>query len=102
MASSAVPNLTRDDARVRAELLRIAIDSQRWIWQYATIILYVLVAWLVGLTLLFVAGKVLSALTLRSRIVPAAAEGHTNRAVAHQLRVTGQTVGRWRSSFLRR
>jgi len=46
--------------------------------------------------------KSAQALALRSRIVLAAADGHTNRAVAHQLRVTGQTVGKWRSRFLQR
>jgi hypothetical protein len=49
-----------------AELLRLAINNQRWIWQYATIILYVLAGWLAGLALLFVAGKLLSAWTLRT------------------------------------
>lgn len=42
------------------------------------------------------------ALTLRSRIVLAAADGHANRQVARQLRVTGQTVDKWRSRFLQR
>ena len=46
--------------------------------------------------------KSAQALALRSRIVLAAADGHTNRAVAHQLRVTGQTVGKWRSRFIKR
>jgi tetratricopeptide (TPR) repeat protein len=49
-----------------AELLRIAIDNQEWIWLYATIIFYIIAAWLVGLLLLFVIGKILSALTLQS------------------------------------
>jgi len=44
--------------------------------------------------------KSTQALALRARIVLAAAEGHTNRAVAQQLRVTGQTVGKWRSRFM--
>jgi len=44
--------------------------------------------------------KSAQALALRARIVLAAAEGHTNRAVAHQLRITGQTVGKWRRRFL--
>ena len=46
--------------------------------------------------------KSAQALALRSRIVLAAADGETNRAVAHQLRVTGQTVGKWRRRFLQR
>ena len=45
--------------------------------------------------------KSAQALALRSRIVLAAAEGHANREVARQLRVTGQTVGKWRSRFLK-
>ena len=44
--------------------------------------------------------KSAQALALRSRIVLAAAEGHANREVARELRVTGQTVGKWRSRFL--
>ena len=44
--------------------------------------------------------KSAQALALRSRIVLAAAEGHANREVARQLRVTGQTVGKWRGRFL--
>jgi hypothetical protein len=39
-------------------------------------------------------------LTLRSRIVLAAASGENNRAVAEHLRVTQQTVGKWRRRFL--
>ncbi len=46
--------------------------------------------------------KSAQALALRSRIVLAAADGHTNRQIARQLRVTGQTVGKWRSRFLQR
>jgi len=40
------------------------------------------------------------ALALRSRIVLAAAQGHSNRAVALQLRTTEQTVRKWRNRFL--
>jgi hypothetical protein len=39
-------------------------------------------------------------LALRSRIVLACASGLTNTQVAHQLRVTMPTVGKWRSRFL--
>lgn len=49
-----------------AHLLKIAIDNQRWVWQYAYATLYVVVAWLAGLAFLFLTGKTLSALTLRS------------------------------------
>jgi tetratricopeptide (TPR) repeat protein len=49
-----------------AMLLKIAIDGQKWIWQYATIVFWIIVVWLGGLVLLFFAGEVLSALTLRS------------------------------------
>jgi transposase len=45
--------------------------------------------------------KSAQALALRSRIVLAAAEGHANREVARTLRVTGQTVGKWRGRFLK-
>ena len=43
-----------------------------------------------------------SALALRSRIVLAAAAGENNRTVAERLRVTEQTVGKWRRRFLER
>jgi transposase len=42
------------------------------------------------------------ALALRSRIVLAAARGESNQAVAEQLRVSQQTVGKWRRRFLAR
>lgn len=38
---------------------------------------------------------------LRARIVLRCAEGLTNQAVAEELRVTGQTVGKWRRRFVR-
>jgi len=40
------------------------------------------------------------ALAQRARLVLACAAGKTNRRVAHELRVTKQTVGKWRSRFL--
>src|SRR4051812_46509848 len=39
-------------------------------------------------------------LALRARIVPAAADGRSNTAVAADLRVTLPTVGKWRGRFL--
>ena len=42
------------------------------------------------------------ALALRSRIVLAAASGESNQAVAEQLRITQQAVGKWRRRFLAR
>src|SRR3954470_2917791 len=39
-------------------------------------------------------------LALRARIVLAAADGHTNTAIAADLRVTLPTVGKWRQRFL--
>src|SRR3954467_2218566 len=39
-------------------------------------------------------------LALRSRIVLACAEGLNNQAVARRLRITPQTVGKWRGRFL--
>lgn len=41
-------------------------------------------------------------LALRARIVLAAADGHTNTAIAADLRVTLPTVGKWRKRFLDR
>jgi transposase len=42
------------------------------------------------------------ALALRARIVLACAEGEDNTAVARKLRVTKQTVGKWRARFVAR
>ncbi len=40
------------------------------------------------------------ALALRCRIVLACADGHSNTAVAGQLRISNPTVGKWRSRFV--
>jgi Tfp pilus assembly protein PilF/Zn-dependent protease with chaperone function len=48
------------------QMLRMAIDNQKWVWEFAWITLFILAGWAIGLMLLFVAGKMLSALTLRS------------------------------------
>jgi transposase len=40
------------------------------------------------------------ALALRARIVLGSADGATNTAIARELRLTKQTVGKWRSRFL--
>jgi len=42
------------------------------------------------------------ALALRSRVILLAAMGRSNTEVAHALRVTKQTVGKWRSRFVSR
>jgi transposase len=42
------------------------------------------------------------ALALRARIVLLSATGMSNEAVAREVRVTGQTVGKWRRRFLER
>ncbi len=44
--------------------LKMAIDNQRWIWEYAWFGGYVLCAWLVGLLLLYLCGKMFSVITL--------------------------------------
>ena len=45
--------------------LKMAIDNQRWVWQYALIVLWVLLAWVGGLAVLYVTGQILCRLTLR-------------------------------------
>src|ERR1700679_106242 len=40
------------------------------------------------------------ALAMRSRVVLLAADGNSNTAIAHRLRVTLQTVGKWRQRYL--
>lgn len=44
--------------------------------------------------------KTAQQLALRARIVLAAAEGHSNMAIAQRLDTTRETVGRWRKRFL--
>jgi len=46
--------------------------------------------------------KTSQALALRSRIVMACAQGASNSETADRLRITKQTVGKWRSRFLER
>ncbi len=46
--------------------------------------------------------KTAQALALRARIVLRCAEGVDNKAVGAQLGITGQTVGKWRSRFVRK
>ena len=45
--------------------LKMAIDNQRWVWQYAWAILWITVGWIAGLVVIFALGKILSWLTLR-------------------------------------
>jgi tetratricopeptide (TPR) repeat protein len=49
-----------------AAWLKMAIDNQKIIWEYACYTFYMLTAWIAGLVLLFFVGKVLSSATLRS------------------------------------
>jgi DNA-binding NarL/FixJ family response regulator len=44
--------------------------------------------------------KTAQALAMRSRVVLLAAEGKSNTAIATQLSVTLQTVGKWRQWYL--
>ena len=46
-------------------------------------------------------GKTAQRLAVRARIVLACADGLDNKAVAARLGLTGQTVGKWRSRFVR-
>lgn len=48
-----------------AELLRVAIDNQKWIWEYAGAVGIAVAAWLLGLFALFLVGKWLSRRTLK-------------------------------------
>ena len=47
-------------------------------------------------------GKTAQALAMRARIILAGSRGLNNRAVARELRVTPQTVGKWRNRFVTR
>ena len=49
-----------------AQWLKMAIDNQKWIWEYAQLTFYMLVGWVAGLILLYVFGKLLSGLALRA------------------------------------
>jgi type IV pilus biogenesis protein CpaD/CtpE len=44
--------------------------------------------------------KTAQAMALRARLIPGCAAGKTNTVVARELRVTKQTVGKWRSRFV--
>ena len=46
--------------------------------------------------------KTAQGLALRARMILACAEGHSNIAVAADLAVSDETVGKWRSRFLER
>ena len=46
--------------------------------------------------------RTIGAVSLRSRVVLASADGKANKMVADQLGVTSQTVAKWRSRFIRR
>jgi len=46
--------------------------------------------------------KTVQSLAQRARIILACAEGHNNTSVAASTRVTKQTVGKWRTRFLRK
>lgn len=48
-----------------ASLLKIAIDNQVWIWQYAQIIFAIIVIWFLGLLGLYILGSLLSKQTLK-------------------------------------
>ncbi|MFO0826366.1 MAG: M48 family metalloprotease [Gemmataceae bacterium] len=47
-----------------AELMKVAIDNQKWIWEYAEVICLGVVLWLLGLVFLYAIGKLLSKRTL--------------------------------------
>jgi Zn-dependent protease with chaperone function len=49
-----------------AQLLKTAIDNQRWVWQYAKILAVLVVVWFVGVVLIVVVGRILSKRTLRT------------------------------------
>ena len=46
--------------------------------------------------------KTAQAVAQRARVILGCAAGRTNTVVAHELRLTKQTVGKWRSRFLAR
>lgn len=49
-----------------AAFLKLAIDNQKWIWEYAAIVGIILGAWLIGLVVLYAIGLFLSKSTLKT------------------------------------
>lgn len=73
-----------------AKWLKMAIDQQRWIWEYAWFTLYVVLAWLVGLAFLYVAGKFMSSRIVRilqKENIIQTLEGHQSLRSAYRLLV---------------
>ena len=64
-ALSKAKALGMDDESL-AQLLKMAIDNQRWIWQYAKILTAILIVWLIGLFVIAFVGKSLSKRTLKA------------------------------------
>jgi tetratricopeptide (TPR) repeat protein/Zn-dependent protease with chaperone function len=49
-----------------AEMLKLAIDNQKWIWEYTWLVLWVVVGWIASMVGLYLAGAFLSRLTVAS------------------------------------
>ena len=70
-------------------LLKLAIDGQKWVWEYAQIVALIFLVWALGLALLFVTGRVLSGRVLR---MVCQIEPKNSRGSARVLRMVYRTI----------
>ena len=66
-----------------AELLKLAIDQQRWVWEYALIVVVLISVWLLGFLVLYLVGRWLSIKTLKAT---KRKDPHSRNALEHHLR----------------
>ncbi|MGC3969886.1 MAG: M48 family metalloprotease [Pirellulales bacterium] len=66
-----------------AELLKTAIDNQKWIWEYAVVLSAVVGVWLLGLAVLYLLGNRM----LRRTLAGAAADASTGTASDTRMRL---------------
>ncbi|MCS7469716.1 DUF1559 domain-containing protein [Stieleria sp. ICT_E10.1] len=49
-----------------AQMLKVAIDNQKWVWEYAEITFWIIMVWLIGLVAIYLLGLLLSRFTLKA------------------------------------